>query len=140
MKNTNIVSADEYNLLKQRHASFEAWRNGRTSYHTSEVPQGLEVTNDERTKIELYEFVQNPPAVYFAYVSMKGGNSACRVTTWMGETLGESYLGNRFQCPAFNGHSTRRQIFTFKAINGKNYYGTYYDSSGNYCRLKMCKN
>jgi len=132
------ITEAEYKTLLTRLAAFEAWRNGRTSYKTEDVPAGLEVSNEDRTKIEIYEFVNNPPNRYFAYVKRLETNTrTARITTWTGELLGVATLGQAYETPAFGRTSKRVPVLKFKAINGKSYYGTFFESSGDYCRLKM---
>lgn len=56
-----MLTESEYIELKSRHDTFEAWRNGRLSYKTDEVPIVLKVSNDERSALEVYQFMQERP-------------------------------------------------------------------------------
>jgi len=110
------------------------------------------LTNDELSAIELWGFCNQPPERLFAYIRkstaanvpyrrMPSGYGASfdhLVTTWIGDSLGEARLGNAYHCPAFWRQSTRRSV-TLHAVNGYWYYGTYFESSGDYCRLRRGK-
>jgi len=137
----NTISAEQYQVLRAKLEAFEGWRAGRTSYHPSEIPAHIpEVTNEQRSQMEVYEFVNNPPQRYFLYVRRPNPLSdVIQVTTWMGDVLGTGILGRRYKTPAFGGYPSTRYPIRFAAINGKKYFGTYYDSSGSYARVKMCK-
>jgi hypothetical protein len=103
------------------------------------------MTNEERSAIEVQEFCANPPDRYFAYVKLmpipegfhydSGLGYRHKVTTWTGDILGNAILGPSYR-DNFGGI---RHSISVKAINGKEYYGTYYLSSGDYCRLRMRK-
>ena len=62
----------------------------------------------------------------------------CEVTTWLGMVLdGNAMMGPPIKVPAYYHPSTRRSVTA--RIFGVLYHGTYYESSGNYCRLKKAK-
>lgn len=135
-----MITTQRYHELKQKLAKFEAWRNGRTSYHQSEIPPHVPyVSNVERSQIEVYEFCKNPPQKYFCYVKREIvtpgvlGRSFT-ATTWTGQILGHGSLHKRFVCGKGLGISVRWTMH-FKGINGHNYRGTYYQSAGDYCRV-----
>lgn len=130
----NTITKEQYNEIKTRLAAYEVWRNGRTSYPSNTVPPGLGVSNEDRSKVELYDFVHNPPEKYFVYVrhDAKSARQA-EATTWMGELLGCAMLGYEWR-DNFGG--TRRSI-EFAGVNGFQYVGTYYTSSGDYARVRM---
>jgi len=139
---TDTISKSEYETLRERMNRFEIWRNGRTSYQSSEVPKGLDVSNDERSAIERYEFVNDPPQKYFVYVRRvncdgEPNEKSLRVqaTTWTGDVLGIGLLGSSFR-DNFGG---KRYPIRFRAINGKTYAGTYYASAGDYARVRTVK-
>jgi len=135
-----MISHERYLELKANIAKFEAWRGNRTSYYPSEVPKDIAwVNNDHRSQVEVYEFVHQQPEKYFAYVKrnlVAPGvvDNKVSVTTWTGQILGYGYLGSRYFC----GRSARYPI-RFTAINGVKYSGTYFVSSGDYCRVKKVK-
>jgi hypothetical protein len=92
---------------------------------------GPSPTNAERSAVETWEFQHGPiaPDRYFAYVN----EDTHTVTTWTGQYLGHIVKCGRVWRDNFGG---KRQHLTVHAINGKTYYGTYYTSAGNYCRLR----
>ena len=126
------LSQQEIDNLIARVNAFEAWRNGRRSYGTSEVPEGLHVSNEDRSRLEAAQFQNNKDDRYFVYVSLKDWT----VTTWMGEQLGViTWLGQ-----AYKGNlGDIRQQVNIHAINGERYYGVYYRSSGDYARIYRFK-
>jgi hypothetical protein len=83
--------------------------------------------------MEVYEWNTNPPTKYFAYVNEK----TKKLTTWTGDILGTVRLGAPYKTYGF-GVSTRCPIWV-KGTNGKTYYGTYYQSSGDYARITINK-
>jgi hypothetical protein len=129
----NIPTEGRYRTLKLKLAAFDRWLGKRRSYRPEEVPYGLTVTNDERSEVEVYEFLNSPPLKYFAYV--KSAPKAV-LTNWMGYVLGDivkwgyAHKGNMGDV---------RVAITVRAINGYMYTGTYYKSAGDYARIKRGK-
>jgi len=89
------------------------------------------LTNDERGAIEVFEFVNDAPDRYFLYIQ----ESDRKATTWMGNTLGTVSFGSPFRS---NMGDTRIPV-TIQAINGKRYTGMYYQSAGDYARVRAVK-
>lgn len=138
------ISREKYESLKRQLEIFERWRNGRTSYRTADVPLGIEVSNKERSQMEVYEFVNNPPEKYFLYCNFPSAagvrsgeathyGASGTATTWTGDKLGDVQCGRTWRS---NMGDTRVSI-TVYAINGCVYNGTYYKSVGSYARLKI---
>ena len=134
---TSKISEEQYKELVNKYNAYETARKelcGNRNYVTQDdsilLPENP--TNEERSMIETYEFIHNPPQRYFAYVDFKGGN----LTTWTGEFLGEIDFISRWR----NNMGDTRYSVRVHAVNGKEYYGTYYASAGDYCRLTMKKN
>lgn len=92
-------------------------------------------TNEESSAVEVFQFKHLPPWKYFLYINEK----LQLATTWIGDKLGDVQFGRLYCSPGFGGIGSKRQAIRIKAINGKNYYGVYYKSSGDYARVKMCK-
>jgi hypothetical protein len=92
-------------------------------------------SNEERSAAEVYEFCANPPDKYFAYIKEVNGY-AREMTTWPGEYLGAVSQGPKYK----SNMGDVRVPITVMGVNGKEYYGTYYKSSGDYCRITMKKN
>ena len=133
-----ITSEVQYFEIRSRLNAFEAWRNGRTSYKTDEVPIILSVTNEERSAVEVWEFCHNIPEKYFLYIkhqSSLSNGSVGEATTWTGDHLGIVIFGQAWT-DSFGG---RRIPVRIRAINGKRYVGTYFVSSGDYARIRLAK-
>ena len=106
--------------------------NGIPSDVCATFPHAGRVDNDMRSAIELYEFCADPPNNYFLYVNLDGR----KVTTWTGEKLGCIVgFGRSFRS---NFGDSRRYIW-IHAINGKDYVGTFFESAGDYARIKALK-
>lgn len=106
-------------------------------------------SNEMRSAVECYDWMVAPPAKYFAYVKEQSKEerekagfvgaplfSRGELTTWMGDKLGYIYGGKPFK-DNFGGERVSIDVV---GTNGVLYYGTYYRSSGDYCRIKMYKN
>lgn len=73
---------------------------------------------------------------WFAYM----GKDCTHITTWVGDVLAEvTWLGDPYKCPAFGGFGSTRVNFRARGIDGRNWYGTFYLSSGDYVRMQACK-
>lgn len=110
-------------------------QNGFTPEQIANIVQhghiGRAPTNEERSAVEVYEFCTNPPQTYFLYINC----TKKEATTWTGDKLGSVSFGSEWR-DNFGG---KRVPITVYAINGKRYHGTYYKSSGDYARIKLCK-
>lgn len=91
----------------------------------------VQLTNDERSFLEVFEFCREVPAAYFLYIDEETASA----TTWTGDTLGAVAFGRTWR-DNFGG---TRQSIKVHAINGRRYAGTYYKSSGNFARIRLCK-
>lgn len=126
--------------LKERNARNIAFvdskrsRDGWASYLPAEVPPDARISNEERATLEVYEFLAAPPERYFLYINTEKGLA----TNFTGATLGRVQLGPKYEVPAFGRPSVRRSVHVW-AINGREYVGTYYESSGDYARVKIKK-
>lgn len=90
------------------------------------------VTNELRSKIETWEFINDKPERYFIYIDEKEKVA----TTWMGDKLGSVvYFGREYR----SNMGDKRQSVDIAAINGIKYYGTYYKDAGSYARIKAYK-
>lgn len=67
--------------IEKRLAAFDAWLGKRRSYPVGSAPAGMEVSNEDRTALELFKFKRDKPTRYTAYAS-ESDNS---VTTWTGD-------------------------------------------------------
>lgn len=132
----NTITKEKRDEISMRLLRFHDWLGKRGSYRAEEVPAGLEVSNDERAQVELFDFVHNPPEKYFLYISAKNGThygASGIATIWTGVKLGDVQFGNTWR-DNFGG---KRISISVYAVNGYTYHGTYFTSSGDYARIKM---
>jgi hypothetical protein len=80
------------------------------------------------------DFVQAPPVRCVMLIDAEHGLAK----TASGVTLGRIALGPVYEVPGFGRTSSRQPVHVW-AINGLEYVGTYYRSSGDYARLKVKK-
>jgi hypothetical protein len=133
-----VISAQQAQDIRQRNDALMAWvdsirsKNGWASYRPEDKPSNIpDVTNDERSALEVFDFITNPPEKYFLYI-----NEANRTaTTWTGDVLGQVSFGREYR-DNFGG---RRVPITVRGINGRTYHGTYFKSSGDYARIRVQK-
>lgn len=138
-----MITSEQAQDIRTRNEALMTWvdsirgKNGWASYRPEDKPTNVpDVTNDERSALEVFEFCTNPPDKYFLYI-----NEEKRIaTTWTGDMLGHVVFGREYRTPVFGGFSSRRVPVTIRAINGKTYHGTYYKSSGDYARVRVSKN
>jgi hypothetical protein len=136
----DCIDSATYQAYRHDLDLFETWRDGRTSYHPDEVPNHLQhVNNDMRGLVEQYEFKHNPPEKYFTYWSKRqvstDGAYQNWLVTWNGEPLAKVSGCSEWR-DNFGG---TRVSFQALGINGLWYSGTYFKSSGDYCRIKLLK-
>jgi hypothetical protein len=138
-----LITPEQAADIRKRNDALNAWidtirdkRTGWASYKPEDKPSHVpDVSNDERSALEVYDFVTNPPDKYFLYVNQEKRTA----TTWTGDLLGQITFGREYRCPAFGGFSSRRIPVTVRAINGRVYVGTYYKSSGDFARVRLSK-
>lgn len=105
------------------------------------IAKQVQRNNEETSKREVEQWLANPPDKYFAYVkvtrygdsNIAGTSNYPRgdITTWMGDKLGY-FVGGLPYRSAFGDKSISIDVY---GTNGIAYYGTYYCSFGDYCRL-----
>lgn len=110
----------------------------------------VETSNRERSQREVIRFKQRVQGVWFAYfqpaspratveAARKNKSAPDHIATWMGDTLATvTWTGAKYKCPAY-GHASERINFRAIGIDGRNYSGTYFYSSGNYVRMRVVK-
>lgn len=142
MTQAQVLTAEQYAELKaryDRHSAFvdtKRGKNGWAAYKPEEVPEDCRISNEEVSLIEVYQFINDPPEKYFAYV--KGYRGYCSVgelVTWTGDKLGTVTFGVKYR-DNFGGIRVPIRV---QAINGRVYHGTYFESSGDYARIRVCK-
>lgn len=95
------------------------------------LPFGKEVTNELRSALEVWDFCHDIPQNYFLYIKREGAIA----TTWTGQKLGSVSFGRSY----YSNFGDKRTPVTIYAINGRKYHGTFYESSGDYARVKLAK-
>ncbi|MHA2094589.1 MAG: hypothetical protein ACW98F_08170 [Candidatus Hodarchaeales archaeon] len=136
-----MITHAEYQKLKQKYDFYHAERtklfgkgaNCITPEMSAQLPESPK--HNEISAIEVYEFINDPPDRYFAYINEPEIGNMGEMTTWTGEKLGNALLWNTWQS---NFGDTRVSIDVW-GINGKKYHGFYYKSAGDYCRVKAYK-
>jgi hypothetical protein len=86
------------------------------------------------------EWLKTGPERLFLYISREepkdGFTGMWTVTTWLGTKLAYAAMGSKVQV-GFGMHTYRRAMSA--TIFGVLYHGWFYESSGDYCRLKRAK-
>lgn len=133
-----LISEAQASEIRARVDAFERWRNGRTSYHASEVPADVpQTTNEERGRLEQFEVWRDKPSDLFAYIKAHphaADTGACVVTVWTGAPLGYGRWGSVWRS---NMGDKRRSVSV--TIAGETYSGTAFVSAGDYCRLRKVR-
>lgn len=115
---------------------------GNACYKVEDMPADVpNMSNEERSKVEVYEFVRDKPQRYFAYVYHDGfTGKPTSVRTFTGSVLGHvTWYGPEYKVHAIGQPSTRQNLRVV-GMNGVVYSAVYYKSSGDYCRMKAFKN
>jgi hypothetical protein len=133
-----VITPEQAADIRQRNDVLMSWidsirgKNGWASYRPEDKPANVpDVTNEERSALEVFEFCATPPERYFLYISEDNQTA----TTWTGDVLGEVSFGREYR-DNFGG---KRVPVWIRGINGKQYHGTYYKSSGNFARIRQSK-
>lgn len=131
-----MLTTDEYTTLHAQYDAYEAARKqlfpGKNYVDRDMAAQLPESpTNEQRSAIEVYEWVNDPPDRYFAYVNEK----TRKLTTWTGDVLGHVHFGRTYQ----SNMGDKRCHIWVTAINGREYTGTYYASAGDYACIRALK-
>jgi hypothetical protein len=133
-----MITPEQASDIRQRNDALVAWvdsirgKNGWASYRPEDKPTNVpDVSNEERSALEVFEFCQTPPAKYFLYIREKDHTA----TTWTGDVLGQVSFGREWR-DSFGG---RRVPVTIRAVNGLTYHGTYFKSSGDFARIRQSK-
>lgn len=122
--------------IEAREAALVAWLGNRRSYRPEDLPADLNPpTNEERSAVEVYRFENGDLQRYFAYWNENEEDGTYR-TTWTGDRLARvSWVGSSYCC-AFG---DRRRNFRAEDNCGRFWAGTYYESTGDYVRMRRVK-
>jgi len=143
-----MITQEQYEDIGAREAMLKEWiksngylkRNGWSAYPSDAVPGNCKVTNEERSEVELYEWMTNPPDKYLLYIFKNREEGGYYAGTWTGTKLGSVIMGREYRCPAFGRWCSVRVPITVIGENEKIYWGTYYTSSGDYARIRQFAN
>lgn len=116
---------------------------GWASYKPEDVPADIpQVTNEDRSRVEVYEFKRDKPHKYFAYVYRDGmTNQLESVRTFTGDLIGRiTWHGPVYEVRGFGPFPSQRQNLRINAVNGLTYSAVYFLSSGDYCQMKAFTN
>jgi len=131
-----MITKEQYETLRARLVVYDEWakqftmKNGWRVVPNDAVPP-VTVTNEDRSAIELYEFVHNAPDKYFLYINADKHTA----NTWTGEKLGRVEFGNAWR-DNFGGVRVHVRVY---AVNGYVYSGTYFKTAGDYARVRKLK-
>jgi len=95
-----MLTQDQAQDIRTRNDALAAWvdsirgKNRWASDKPEDKPASVpDVTNDERSALEVFDFCQTPPLSYFLYVNEKDRTA----TTWTGDVLGQVHFGREFR-------------------------------------------
>jgi hypothetical protein len=133
----DTISAESAENIRKRYNQVREWlatTNNPNCYSPDQMQAAgiIPPTNVEIGQLEIYDFMNNPPDKYFTYVLDKGAcvGTYTHLPLSTRVSLGAKYRDN------FGG---TRQAIRFLGINGIEYVGTYYYSSGDFCRVRKAK-
>lgn len=89
---------------------------------------------------EMLRWLKTGPEKVVLYVKHPTADKGWRVTTWLGTVVGTAYCTVRYRIGFGGGY--RRAICTKLQMEDGSwwpYHGWYYESSGDYCRLRRGK-
>ena len=131
MNMTAELAAD----IRRRDEALCTWLGKRTSYHPDELPADINPpTNEERSAVEVFEFMRDKPDKYVVYVKVTNGR-VCEAVTWTGEIYGRGTVGREYT----SNMGDKRRSIRFLAITGDTYAGTYYCGTSDYARVRKVK-
>lgn len=100
------------------------------------APSETETHNQQLERVQIEELKTGPDRL-FLYVKATDYNTAS-ITTWPGTLVGVADMGPKRKFPCFGPFPSVRRSISVR-IFGTLYHGWYYESSGDYCRLKKAK-
>lgn len=142
--------ADRANAYWEQHARGRRDASGKLVSASSmdaatsdAAPADARITNEERSALEVFEFMRDRPQRYSAYWRNHEPRVMCGgpvITTWAGDTLATvTRIGPAYTVYGLHGVASTRVSFRAQGINGVMYAGTYYKSSGDYVRMRAIK-
>ena len=140
-----LISAEQAADIRRREKLSTAWlrkhrsgRSGWVSYDPKDpkLPPSVrrQPTNEERSELELFEFMRDRPDRYFAYYN----NAMTEIGTFTGQKLGNIIQKGTIYRTGW-GPGARKQRVRVRAITGDTYAGPCELDAGTYCRLRKVK-
>jgi hypothetical protein len=114
---------------------------GKTIEAHNKALEAREIAYIKTGPAKLHLYVQEPTKYYTGPGMCKpiDPDYNWKVTTWPGTIIGPcAHMGPAYKTPGFGGWPSKRRALSV-VIFGILYHGTYYESSGNYCRLTRAK-
>lgn len=139
-----MISLTEYTALKANQSAYEKWaetykqKNGWIVIPADAI-RPVQFENEDRAKIEEYEFMTEKPLRLFAYY--KAGSRDTfpiygTITGFMGNVLARVQFAS---VPRVSNMGDKRIYFSALGINGVLYHGIAYVTNGDYCRMRAYK-
>jgi len=98
------------------------------------APADVATSNQAKEQVEL-DWLRTHPEKVFLYVTQ---SPTWKITTWPGTVIDACpYVGTKRLFRVFGARTTRRAVEC--RIFGARYVGWYFESSGDYCRLRKAK-
>lgn len=117
-------------ITKEKRNYLEPEESKRVDSVVKEILGDIPI-NDAKEMVEIFDFVNEPPDKYFAYLNMEGN----KVTTWTGGVLAN--VG--YKKEMVSNFGDKRIYFRAFGINGVKYSAVCYGGNGCYVRMKRIK-
>lgn len=128
------ITLSERNGIMERENALGQWMRARkvNSYKPEDVAHLNPPTNEERSAVELFDFMKEQPSRVFAYRT----TSNRAIHNWMGETLASvTWEGSEYR----DNMGGKRYAFRAIGVNGIAYAGVAFPSAGDYVRMRAVK-
>ena len=144
--NIKTISLETYNDLRAKIRAYDNYvrknftnASGVACYRPDQIPFP-EVSNEDRSKVEVYEFMNQRPDKYLLCVKLDGPKSTSfTATTWAGDTLGRGNLIKKLSRKVNAFSRVTSWKVRIQGINGRTYEGTYYSHDGDYAKVQAIK-
>ncbi len=94
-----MITSEKAAEIRQRNDALMVWvdsirgKNGWASYRPEDKPANVpDVSNEERSALEVFEFCQTPPDKYFLYIREKDHTAPVTVRAINGHTYHGTYF------------------------------------------------
>lgn len=134
-----MLTIDEIeSFAKEATQNPKAWNVNHASNTLGDLPGNL-----IRSRAEVWKWYESPPDSAFIYIREVPENERrlgdgrflppFEAITWMGDHLGNVLASPAYRCNM----GDRRRAITLIGTNRRIYVGTYFQSAGNYARVKF---